>query len=94
MEVALFDWDEANISHIALHGVTPEEVEEVLANDPSEAVLQIHDGEERYYQYGLTNEYRCLVVVTTWRSETLIRVATAYPASPALRRVCFKERGL
>ena len=30
----LFDWDESNINHIALHGVTPEEAEQVLQNDP------------------------------------------------------------
>ena len=29
-----FDWDHHNIAHIARHGVTPEEAEQVLANDP------------------------------------------------------------
>jgi hypothetical protein len=31
-----FDWDEANMRHIARHGVTPEEAEEAVTNDPLE----------------------------------------------------------
>ena len=29
-----FDWDEANIGHVALHSVLPEEAEQVILNDP------------------------------------------------------------
>lgn len=29
-----FDWDAANIEHIAMHNVTPDEVEEVCVNRP------------------------------------------------------------
>jgi hypothetical protein len=29
-----FDWDAANVAHIALHGITPEECEEAYANGP------------------------------------------------------------
>jgi hypothetical protein len=28
----MFDWDEGNISHIAEHGVSPDEAEEVVLN--------------------------------------------------------------
>jgi uncharacterized protein len=31
-----FDWDEYNLSHIARHGVTAEEAEEAVMNDPLE----------------------------------------------------------
>jgi len=90
----VFDWDEANIRHLARHGVRPEEAEQVLDNAPSEPVLQMYKGEERYFQYGITNAYRVLVVVTTWRGEDLIRIVTAYPAPPALRRNYLRKRGL
>ena len=29
-----FDWDEANIGHVARHSVLPEEAEQVILNDP------------------------------------------------------------
>jgi len=29
-----FDWDEANIAHLARHTVTPEEAEQVMLSDP------------------------------------------------------------
>ena len=29
-----FDWDAANVAHIAHHGITPEECEEAYANGP------------------------------------------------------------
>jgi uncharacterized protein len=86
----LFDWDEANISHIALHGVTPNEAEEVLANDPTDGDEQFEDGEQRYLQIGITNSFRCLVVITTWRGERL-RVVSAYPGT-SLDRKIYQQR--
>jgi uncharacterized DUF497 family protein len=48
-----FDWDEANLRHVARHGVTPEEAEEVVANDPLELEPQVVGGdtfsERRHY---------------------------------------------
>ena len=38
MNDELFDWDNANVGHIAEHDVTPEEAEEVLLGDPLEMV--------------------------------------------------------
>ncbi|HEY1743069.1 MAG TPA: BrnT family toxin [Granulicella sp.] len=80
----MFDWDEANISHIARHSITPEEAEHVLLNDPLELMVQIHGEEERVLQVGVTKALRYLVVVTTWREERL-RVVTAYEAPRVLR---------
>ena len=54
-EVA-FDWDRANLSHVARHAVRPEEAEQVILNDPLDAGIEIVGGEERI-----------LLVVTTWR---------------------------
>ena len=33
MNDALFDWDEANIRHIGLHGITPDEVEQCVMDE-------------------------------------------------------------
>ncbi len=83
--MAGFDWDRANIEHIAKHGVTPAEAEQVVLNDPVDLTLQLRDGEERTPQIGETNAGRILVVITMWRNE-LIRVVTAFPAKSALRK--------
>jgi len=42
-----FDWDAANVGHIARHGVKPEEVEEVLRNDPFDLDYEVIGGEWR-----------------------------------------------
>ena len=86
----MFDWDEDNIRHIAEHDVTPEECEQVIANDPVDVEEQVVDGEERLLQVGVTDALRCLEIVTTWRGE-LLRVVTAYAASPA-SRTYFSQR--
>lgn len=87
-----FDWDEANISHIALHNVTPEEAEEVIKKFPIEIDYQIVDGEERTELLGMTNSVRLLTVVITPRYGK-IRVVTAFPANPRLRFAYFKAAG-
>jgi uncharacterized DUF497 family protein len=53
----VFDWDEANVAHVARHNVTPEEVEQVFTNDPMDLGVEAADGEERYASVGHTN--RC-----------------------------------
>ncbi len=80
----LFSWDKANRSHIAEHGVSSEEAEQVVLNDPVDLEVQIRNGEERTLQVGETDAGRVLVVVTTWRDDR-IRVITAFPANKKLR---------
>jgi uncharacterized DUF497 family protein len=78
--VSLFDWDDANISHIARHAVTPEEVEQVLLNDPPEVDFDPDEnGEERWTYLGETAHGRILTVVITMR-DAKMRVITAYDA--------------
>jgi uncharacterized DUF497 family protein len=90
MNLTLFDWDEDNIRHVAEHGVTPEEAEQVLINDPADGGVQNQDGEDRYVEVEVTDALRVLVVISTNRGE-LTRAVTAYPATPAFRD--FRERG-
>lgn len=73
-----FDWDEANIAHIAKHGVEPDEAEEVISNNPIDLSEVFRNDEQRTEQVGETNGGRILRVVTTLRNDN-IRVITAIP---------------
>jgi uncharacterized protein len=87
-----FDWDEANITHIAEHDVLPHEAEEVIENQPLYLDHFVEDGEERYREMGETFTGRVLIVVSTLRNEHT-RVVTAYSPerSLLLRYLAFKE---
>ena len=80
-ETRRFDWDRHNIGHAAKHKVKPEEVEEVLSNDPVFIESEIDDisGEERISELGHTNAGRILFVVWTPRGKH-VRSVTAYDA--------------
>jgi uncharacterized DUF497 family protein len=83
-ERKLFDWDAANIAHIADHGVLPNEAEEVISNNPLDIGHQMRNGEERLMQIGTTAGDRILAVITTLRGKKT-RVVTAFPANRAYR---------
>ncbi len=59
------------MGHIARHGVTPEEAQEALANNPLEAGWEYVGEEERFRSVGRTNNGRWLLVVSTDRGEKL-----------------------
>ena len=86
-----FDWDQANISHVARHGVLFEEAEQVILNDPLDAGMEIVEGEERYLNLGATAQGRILLVVTTWREER-VRIVTAFEPIKRLIQFYYKER--
>jgi uncharacterized DUF497 family protein len=87
-----FDWDEANIGHIARHDVKPEEAEQVVLNDPLELEPQMVDDEMRYSSVGVTIRGRWLFVASTVRKGK-IRVATAYDAPRKLIALYLRGRG-
>ena len=87
-----FDWNGANRSHIAAHGIAPEEAEQVLRNGPIDMALQNRGGEQRVLQLGETDQHRLLVVVTTWRGDK-VRVITAFPANQRMKRFYQAQRG-
>jgi uncharacterized DUF497 family protein len=86
-----FHWDENNRNHIAKHGVTTEEAEQVVNNNPFDITVNLRNGEERTVQLGSTDAGRVLLVITTWR-EQKVRVITAYPAARKLREVYSQKR--
>jgi hypothetical protein len=86
-QALFFDWDETNKNHIARHGVTPNEAEEVFLGDPLDMELQIageSEGEERLQQLGETASGRILQLVTTWRYG-MVRVISAWEAPKQLK---------
>ena len=88
----VFDWDDANIAHLARHNVTCEEVEQMLANSPMDLAADVATGEERYTQVGHTNQIRVLILVWTMRGAS-IRPITAFDASKRLSARYLREKG-
>lgn len=65
--VAIFEWDAANLGHIARHKVTRKEAEEALSSYAIQLGWQTYDEEDRLVRVGQTVAGRILTVVTTWR---------------------------
>jgi uncharacterized DUF497 family protein len=74
-----FDWDDANLAHIARHGVTFDEAEQAFCDDTLELECEIVGGEERLEEVGATAKGRILSIVTIVRDKR-IRVFTAFDA--------------
>jgi uncharacterized DUF497 family protein len=88
-----FDWDDANIGHIARHRVTPEEAEQVLLNGPVEIDYQVIEGEERFVAVGMTSVGRFLTAVWTDRGG-FIRIVTAFDSPEDDQAVYLSAKGL
>jgi uncharacterized DUF497 family protein len=87
-----FDWDEANLRHIALHNVRPEEAEFAIQNDPLELAYEVEEEEERVVDLGATHSGRIMMLVSTWRGER-VRVVTACDAPKVMRTRYLAQRG-
>jgi uncharacterized DUF497 family protein len=87
-----FEWDAANVEHIARHDVTPQEAQEVFANDPTELGSRFVDGEARFQLVGFSNSGRWLCVIITEREEN-IRVVTAYDAENRQIETYLRSKG-
>jgi uncharacterized DUF497 family protein len=85
-----YDWDENNIGHIAAHGVTPAEIEEVFARGVLVLEMREKGGEDRVIAAVKTAAGRVLQVVYTMRSGR-IRVITAHE-SRRLRKLYETQR--
>ncbi len=79
-----FDWNDANVGHIAKHGVTPDEVEQAFANHPLALAVQKRGGETRTLCAGRTDTGRVLQFVYTLRRGK-VRVITAHTAKRKVR---------
>lgn len=84
-----FDWDEANVTHLARHKVDPIEAEEAIL-DANAIMLEIQaEDEERFKSVGRTLGGRILAVVFTFRGE-LIRPITSFDAPVREQRAYLK----
>ena len=88
----VFDWDEANLAHVARHNIAREEVEQVFVNDPMDLGADVVHGEERYTGVGHTIRLRVLVLVWTMRGDAT-RPITAFDASERLATRYLAEKG-
>ena len=81
-----FDWDQANIEHIARHNLIPEEVEEALLDRQKIGTSAYQQkNEQRWAALGKSYNGRVLFVVFT-RRNGFIRVITARDATPKEKR--------
>lgn len=82
----MFDWNDANVEHIAEHGIEPDEAEQALL-DPHRRAADAYDTatERRWAVIGATEARRILYVVYTQRGSA-IRVVTARDALARERR--------
>lgn len=91
MDDELFDWDDANILHLAGHNISPEEAEEAILGDPIDIGFDVVHGEERSSSIGETAEGRILHVVIAFRGERM-RVVTAFEAEKQWRMFYLEEK--
>ncbi|OGD87715.1 hypothetical protein A3A54_02125 [Candidatus Curtissbacteria bacterium RIFCSPLOWO2_01_FULL_39_62] len=72
-DVAGFEWDEANIAHIARHNVTPEEAEEVFFDKDNALDEDIKHStlEKRLIIIGKTQKGRLLYQIFTRRGDKI-----------------------
>jgi hypothetical protein len=87
----MFEWDRNNLRKILAHGISRQEAEEVLTNEPIPIYEQEVAGEERFVYYGETDAGRLLAIIVTERGDRL-RVVTAYDLDAGQRRDYFVRR--
>jgi uncharacterized DUF497 family protein len=87
-----FDWDFENITHLARHGVTPEEAESLFDRYVLYLGFDDSSGEPRDIEAGCTAAGRVLQIVTTERGHRT-RFVTAYDADRSVAARYFRESG-
>ncbi|HEY2380491.1 MAG TPA: DUF4258 domain-containing protein [Terriglobia bacterium] len=81
----MFEWDRNNLRKIRTHGITQEEPEQALLNNPISIYEQDVEGERRFVYYGGTTAGRLLAVIVKEIGDKL-RVVTAYDLDAGQRR--------
>ncbi|MHB1405152.1 MAG: BrnT family toxin [Desulfitobacteriaceae bacterium] len=76
-----FDWNDANIEHIARHNVIPDEAEEAFLDA---LFRKRRDG--RLLVYGVTDPGRYIFIVVALKPDGVVRVITARDMSHSERR--------
>ncbi|MBI3998159.1 MAG: BrnT family toxin [Armatimonadetes bacterium] len=87
-------WTEDDVAHLAQHGVTPEEIEEVLAADPlwRRGRAHLDTGRRSLYALGKTDAGRYLFIVLSLRGRGRARYVTAMDMDKKARRYYERHR--
>jgi len=89
--ISSIKWTEENVNHIADHGVTPKEVEEVCFNE--EDLPLIRSGREKlHYVFGKTFLGRFLFVVVRFIRPGEVRIVTTRDMN-SWEKKYYKTRG-
>ena len=84
-------WTEEGINHIANHGVSPMEIEEVCFNEEDHPLIR--SGREKlHYVFGRTGSGRFLFIVVRFLRPGEVRIVTAREMN-SWERKYFKTRG-
>ena len=86
-----FDWDDANLRHLARHHISRLEFEQANANRSIIVDFSNESGEERWFAVGATDNVRILFLIYTFRGDR-IRPIAGWDASKALRESYFKAK--
>ena len=87
-----FEWDKHNQRHLARHGISRTEAEDVLSGDHVLLEYEMVGHEDRWIAVGSTRTGRILIVVFAVRDEA-IRPFTGWPADKEASALYFREWG-
>jgi len=89
MRISGFEWDDANVLHLALgHGIEPEEAEEVFARAP----LFRKTRRGHYAVFGPSESGRLMVIVFERKEKGIARVITGWDMDASEKRYYMRER--
>jgi uncharacterized DUF497 family protein len=88
-----FDWDQHNEQHLARHGISRSDAEDVLLGSHILLEYQTEGDEQRWVAVGATRAARILNIVFAVRGEA-IRPITGWAADKETADLYFREWGL
>ena len=91
-EAREFDWDKHNEQHLAKHGISRSDAEDVLGGSHILVEYQMEGNEHRWVAVGATRTGRIINIVFTQRGVT-IRPITGWVADEATVDLYFKQWG-
>jgi uncharacterized DUF497 family protein len=87
-----FDWDEHNEQHLARHGISRSDAEDVLSGNHILLEYQTRSDEQRWVAVGTTRAGRIISIVFAVRGEAM-RPITGWDADKATIDLYFQQWG-
>jgi uncharacterized DUF497 family protein len=88
-----FDWDQENEGHLARHGISRSDAEDVMSGNHILVEYQMEGNEQRWVAVGATRTGRILDIVFAVRGES-IRPITGWLADKQTAALYLKQWGL